>query len=109
MSAIYIAGPMTGYPDFNFPAFDEAVICLIDRGWYGAIISPADLDREQGIEPDANGDIANFDYKAAIRRCVDAMFGCDTIYMLKGWELSKGARMEHALAICLDLEIIYEP
>ena len=108
MSAIYIAGPMTGYERFNFDAFDSAKRDLLETEEYYTVISPADLDREQGIEPDANGDIANFNYRAAIRRCVDAMFGCDAIYMLKGWELSKGARMEHALALCLDLEIIYE-
>ena len=105
--SIYIAGPMTGYENYNFAAFDRAKqhlqMCVYER-----VISPADMDRELGIEPDANGDIENFDYRAALKRCCIAVCECDSIYMLSGWENSKGARAEHAIAVCLDLEIIYE-
>jgi hypothetical protein len=105
--SIYIAGPMTGYENYNFPAFDRAKnhLRMCD---YETIHSPADMDRELGIEPDTNGDIENFDYRAAIKRCCKAVCESDAIYMLSGWELSKGARMEHSLALCLDLEITYE-
>lgn len=45
----YIAGPMRGYRFFNFPAFDRAR----DRGlrMEFKIISPADIDRANGIDP----------------------------------------------------------
>jgi hypothetical protein len=32
----------------------------------------------------------------------------DAIYMLRGWEQSKGARAEHAVAVWIGLEIIYQ-
>lgn len=31
------------------------------------------------------------------------------LYMMKGWELSRGARLEHAVAKMLKLQIEYEP
>ena len=106
--SIYIAGPMTGYENYNFAAFDAAKDWLFNVYGMESVISPADMDRELGIEPDANGDIENFDYRAAIKRCCLAVCECDSIYMLAGWENSKGARAEHAIAVCLDLGIIYE-
>jgi len=33
---------------------------------------------------------------------------CDALYMLKGWQESKGAVAEHKLALSLGLEILYE-
>jgi hypothetical protein len=33
---------------------------------------------------------------------------CDAIYMLKGWEKSKGASLEHHIAKELGLEIYYD-
>jgi len=33
---------------------------------------------------------------------------CTHIYMLRGWERSKGARAEHAVAVWIGLEIMYQ-
>ncbi len=49
---IYIAGPMSGYPQYNFPAFDEARDELRENGWQ--VVSPADMDREHGLDPTKN-------------------------------------------------------
>ena len=48
MSKIYIAGPMTGIKDFNFPAFDRAEIQLALDGW--TPINPANIDRAHGLD-----------------------------------------------------------
>ena len=29
---LYVAGPMTGLPDYNYPAFDGAAALLAERG-----------------------------------------------------------------------------
>lgn len=42
MTRLYIAGPMSGLPQFNFPAFHAAAIALRAAGY--AIISPAETD-----------------------------------------------------------------
>ena len=43
---VYIAGPMRGYPRFNFDAFDAAAEMLQDTC---DVISPAQLDRDIGL------------------------------------------------------------
>ncbi|MHB1850453.1 MAG: DUF4406 domain-containing protein, partial [Acidimicrobiales bacterium] len=47
LGRIYIAGPMRGVKDWNFPAFDAARDLLVAAGW--EVVSPADLDRAGGF------------------------------------------------------------
>jgi len=42
---LYVAGPMTGIPHFNFPLFDAVSAALRSQGY--TIISPAETDHEQ--------------------------------------------------------------
>lgn len=123
MRYIYVAGPMTGYKFFNFQEFDAAKAHL--EGLYGTqavIFSPADHDRMLlgkdndwlPEEKDSEGPWL----KWAIPNAPDlrTMLGADLewiaknathIYMLKGWENSKGAKAEHALAHALGLTFMY--
>jgi hypothetical protein len=113
---IYIAGPMRGIKWFNFPAFDAARDKLNAQGCYA--ISPADLDRQHadGFDPfklPADYDWMDlskigFDLQSAVDRDVAAVKKCDAIYLLDGWEKSKGARAEKALAEWLGKEVLYE-
>lgn len=110
----YIAGPMAGRPYFNFPAFDEARDDLQRKGFN--VISPADLDREVGIDPfqferSHRWDQAGLRGEAlhqAIERDLDAIRRCDAIYMLDGWENSMGARAEKAVAEWMGLEVFFQ-
>jgi len=90
---IYIAGPMGGLPDLNFPAFHQAAEKL--RRWGHFVFNPAEHD--QGS------------YRANLQ--IDLSWICgeaQAIFMLAGWEKSPGARAEHALAVALGLDIWYE-
>lgn len=116
---IYVAGPMTGYPEFNFPAFFSAEDKLRSQGW--EVDNPA--DKEQEKELSINGSYKDGDAVKAIKEGFDfrkcylwdltkVVYG-DGIYMLKGWEQSPGARGEHAAAVAMKkhyptYEIIYE-
>lgn len=109
--AIYIAGPMTGYPEYNFPAFFEAAEALTEGGWM--VFNPAqhDLDVHETMEKLTEAFAA--DKEQCLRDCLswDTMVicdHCDAIFMLNGWENSKGARAEWALANALGLQIIYQ-
>ena len=114
---IYIAGPMTGYKEFNFPAFHEAANYLRLQGH--EVFSPAEHDiAVYGVDISKGNDTGcqakaakdhGFDLRKAL--AVDLGYIClhaDAIYMLKGWEHSKGANAEHAAAKALGLQIMYE-
>ncbi|THD55876.1 DUF4406 domain-containing protein [Enterobacteriaceae bacterium ML5] len=88
---IYIAGPMTGLPHFNRPAFNQAALNLsFDKH---VPLNPA-------ILPDG---LTEADYMAV---GITMLQRADAIYLLTGWQFSAGARAEHALALKLGLEII---
>lgn len=99
----YLAGPMTGIPRFNFPAFDAAKKELEERGY--EVVSPADLDRATGF--DEHSDTAPPLRECASRDLNAIIDRCGTIAVLPGWKNSKGTRAELALAQWLDLEVIF--
>lgn len=110
---VYIAGPMTGHKLYNFPAFDAAAQAIRDEGHKA--ISPADLDREAGFDPATLPDDWDWstyppgvDPDEFISRDIEAIQTADAIYMLSGWQNSRGARAEHALAEWRGLTINYE-
>jgi len=111
---IYVAGPMLGKQFFNFPEFDKGRSHLEELGY--TVISPADLDREAGFDPSSLAhnhdwsdiDSIGFSLSDAIDRDLAAIRKCDGIYMLRGWQSSKGAVAERALAEWMQLEIIYQ-
>lgn len=43
-----------------------------------------------------------------MRVCITHLMGCDAIYMLKDWKQSRGARLEHFIALKLGMRIIKE-
>ncbi|POU03601.1 nucleoside 2-deoxyribosyltransferase [Escherichia sp. ESNIH1] len=90
---IYIAGPMSGLPDFNRPNFHFMEMMLSCEGH--TVLSPAML-------PDGLTQPQYMDICLAMLRCAEAIF------LLRGWEESAGALAEKALAEKLQLEIIYQ-
>lgn len=108
MKRIYLSGPMTGYPMYNFPAFDFAATKLRALPGVEDVFSPADNDRKYGL----NGDPSKpFPPGVTVRTLLkdDTAYICDkatAIAMLPGWENSPGANAEHALAKALGLTII---
>lgn len=118
MKEVYIAGPMSGYPEFNFPAFFSAQAMLVAAGY--KVWNPAAKDDEADVKSDESfktGDDqqlmkSGWDFKEAYLWDVTKVIQSDAIYMLPGWERSAGARGEHAVAISIqqrypEYEIIY--
>lgn len=88
---VYIAGPMTGLPHFNRPAFQQAAINLSFEKHVP--LNPA-------ILPDG---LTEADYMAI---GLTMLQRAEAIYLLTGWQFSAGARAEHALALKLGLGVI---
>lgn len=109
---VYIAGPMRGYVNYNFEAFDAAKRWLVDQGF--DVVSPADIDRESGFVENAFKTSHNWEewagalgQKETILRDVREILECDCICLLQGWETSTGARAEKAVAEWSQKEIMY--
>ena len=93
---LYIAGPMTGYPEWNFPAFREAARELRMHDF--EVVSPAEMD-EQDFGFDGTGEPPQrMSLHDVLARDLAALDGCDGIILLQGWEHSKGAAVELAYA-----------
>ena len=117
MPKVYIAGPMSGYPEFNFPAFFAAQAELEAQGW--TVFNPANKEHQKELDAEAfkDGDApkaiaAGFDFRECYAWDVNRVIEADAIYMLPGWEQSPGARGEHAVAVAIkkhypDYQIIY--
>ena len=88
---LYIAGPMTGLPEFNYPAFFAAAEQLLAAGF--DVLNPARKEGREGCE-------SWLDFmRAALRDLAD----CDGIAMLPGWADSRGAEIEVRTAATLGL------
>lgn len=106
---IYIAGPMTGIPEFNFPAFMRAETMLQQHNW--EVINPARKDIERGHDMtglDGTVHPHGFNYQETLLADLHYVAECDAIFMLDDWDLSAGATAEHALAVALGKIVYHE-
>lgn len=113
---VYVAGPMRGYPEFNFPAFNAVSKRLRADGH--DVFNPAerDIERHGGVDISKGNSTGceaeaakthGFDLRVALAEDMD--FICrkaDAIVMLPGWEGSKGATAERATALALGLKVL---
>lgn len=93
---IYVAGPMTGLPELNFPRFHAEAARL--RAIGHVVVNPAEI---------------NPDMTAAWTDCMRAdiaqLITCEAICLLPGFENSRGARLERHIALELGLAVMYAP
>ena len=94
MTRIYIAGPMTGLPELNFPAFHAEAAFLRALGF--EVENPA----ENPAPPCGS-------WLGYMRMAIVQVARCDAVVMLPGWNDSRGALVEHDLAQGLGLDVIY--
>jgi len=97
MRRIYISGPMTGLPDFNFAAFEaaEKLIRKVDPS--ANVINPHTVEHGLGLEG-AWEQYLKFDLKA--------MLDCDLVVILPGWHNSKGSLLEIHVATSVGIPIV---
>ena len=98
---VYIAGPMTGKPNYNFQAFNEAESYLSNT-YACRVCNPASFGalilRHVGRTETV--------YELAIDITMQALKLCTKMYLLNGWEESNGAIREVDYAIKNNMQII---
>ena len=94
---LYVAGPMTGLPDHNYPAFDGAAALLAERGY--PVENPAENEQlfKDRVSPPH--------YTEYLRAGLAQLLRCDGVATLEGWWNSGGARWEVQTAGILGLEV----
>jgi hypothetical protein len=126
MKRIYISGAVSDIDYGEAQArFNAAQAMLEARGGY-EVVNPLRLIRwaiksiEKGF---MNENMLHIEHKESGRRravppeefwrecmgvCLRELLQCDAIYMLNNWRTSKGARIELAVAVELELEILMQ-
>lgn len=94
---IYISGAITGTDDY-MDRFAEAEAELTRAGY--SVINPAKVNAQLPAE-------TTYNEYMLMSFCMLDM--CDCIYMLRGWEDSKGSSAELRRAQGLGIEIYYQP
>jgi hypothetical protein len=113
---VYLAGPMRGYPEFNFPAFHAAAAKLREQGHI--VFSPAEKDMERHGTDISKGNTTgsleqaakehNFSLRQALGEDLEWICAhAEAIACLPGWEASSGVSAEWHTAKALGLKFIY--
>lgn len=97
----YLAGPMTGIPYANIPAFDAAAKDLRSRGY--DVTSPAELDddkiRAESVT-DSTGLLHSGSWGEFLARDVKLLADeLNAVVVLDGWASSRGANLEVFVAM----------
>lgn len=107
MTKVYIAGPMTGIDQWNFPAFFEAEETLKALGHEP--INPAHNDGENLEQALEQANTRAHDPNAwanYMRIDLAHVLACDAICLLPNWQDSKGARLEYQVASQLGIPVM---
>lgn len=88
---LYIAGPMSSYPENNYPAFNDAAKRLMDVGF--EVVNPAGVHLEK------------CHYVDLLREDLRVMLECHGVAVLESWWESTGARNEVQVAGLLRMPI----
>jgi Domain of unknown function (DUF4406) len=100
MKSYYLAGPMQGYPEHNFPAFEAAAIWL--RGQGATVLGAHEVDH--GETHGTHGTTKT--HGEYLRKDLQVLLQCDAIVLLPGWVDSKGAMIEFQTAIGCGLDVL---
>lgn len=93
---VYISGPITGIDDY-MERFKTVESQLIQEGC--TVVNPATI--MEHMPPDTV-------YEEYMRLSIELLQMCDCIYMMRGWNESRGANREYGYALAKDKIIIRE-
>jgi hypothetical protein len=102
---IYLAGPMSGIPQFNFPAFEEAATAMRATGI--DVVSPHEQDAPETramawaspdgvLTKDSGAESWGTCLSRDVKIVADEVTG---VVFLPGWQRSRGAKLEALTAL----------
>ena len=94
ITKLYVAGPMSGYPDANYPEFNRVTAILRQTGY--EVVNPVDVEV-------AGGGAAH--YVDHLREDLRALLDCHGVATLDRWWESTGARNEVQVAGLLKMPV----
>lgn len=89
---LYLAGPMTGIKDLNFPAFNAEAARLRAAGY--TVMNPAEINPDHSMP-----------WAECMRRDIAVLVTCEGVALLPGWENSRGASIEEKLGRDLGMQV----
>lgn len=93
---VYIAGPMTGFPDFNYPAFERAELLLRTAGH--------DPINPTCGEPAPTTESAH-PWEWYMRRALRQVLEAEGIALLPEWAASRGATLERRVGLSIGIPV----
>jgi nucleoside 2-deoxyribosyltransferase len=87
---LYLAGPMSGLPDMNYPEFNRVAALLRAKGY-------------EAMNPAENPEPLCKSWAGYMRLAIAQLVQSDGVALLDGWDKSKGAQMELSIASQLDI------
>lgn len=95
MKKVYLSGPITGMEAQAPACFQKAKKEVESLGHHA--INPMELPHQHGKT-----------WGEYMREDIKALCDCDAIYMMDGWQNSRGAQVENLVAARLGYEILYQ-
>ena len=93
---VYISGAIAHYDlKERMATFSHAAEYLRKRGY-------------EPVNPFDNGLSEESHWREHMRADISMLMNCDYIYMLQGWELSKGAKLELDVASSCGIKVLFE-
>lgn len=96
----YLSGPMSGLPEYNYPAFDRAAERLRAKGY--TVVSPTEVGSD--LETKLGAERFSLWYQDYVKANLIALLDCNAIILLPGWRDSQGAKLELHVAQVLGFE-----
>jgi hypothetical protein len=90
---IYLSGPMSHYPEHNFPLFNAEADRL--RGLGYEVVNPVDINPNPGTP-----------WAECLKQDLAALLDCDTVALLPDWQASRGAMLEVHVARALGFAVV---
>jgi hypothetical protein len=97
----YLAGPMTGHPEFNYPAFEKAAM-ILREGVKLDLACPHEV-----IHDGVDGIRGALPYEEYVRAGLKLLLECQAIILMSGWETSKGAINELMVAKMCNMKVYF--